>query len=478
MRKLFYTIIIATSSIFVSCSDFLDQTPSTSLPTDESITSLKDLQLAVNGVYYVQTGYTNANIPYGTPQGVYAGDYTVYADLKGGDFRAIGNNNQIAAVGKYTVDPANSVTLYFYAKFYKSIALVNSTLAQLENVPVNNENAKEVAEFNDLKGQLYALRGMLHFDLARLYGRLPSTVTDLNAPSSGIVIADKVFPKDYNSTRATLKETYDFVLADFETALPLLSKSKHDGYINYWATRGLQARAYLYLENNQKALEISEDIIANSPYKLYTITDYSTVWSKAYTDESMFEITINETYNAQRNSLGYYTHAEAYAECGLTDAFADFLKSKPNDVRSSLVATETYKTITGVFPQKYPGRDGNIYVDNPKIIRLSEVYLTASEAALKLEGSTSAKAVKYLNDLRVNRIKEYTPVASVTLDDVLEERRLELFCEGHNAWDYWRNKKSIKNSTVGLVDYTSNQTILPIPQREMISNSNLVQNPL
>lgn len=471
MKKIFYTIIFACAVMFSSCSDFLDKNSSISLPSDESITTLNELQLAVNGIHYIQTGawYNDVDEAFNTPQGVYGSDFTLYADMLGGDFEPKDSYNQLAPAGRYSVDASHSLTLYFYAKFYKSIAQVNFALSQLDKIQVETE--KDKATYNDLVGQLYALRGLMHFDLARLYCKLPSTASDMNAASSGLPLSNKVFTSNDKSVRSTLKETYDFILSDFETALPLLSKSKHDGYINYWATRGLQARAYLYLENNAKALEIAEDIITNSPYKLYTIDEYVSVWSKTYSNESMFEINVTETYNAQRNSLGCYTHESGYAECGATNAFVQFLATRTNDIRAELVQKEDKQ----IFPQKYPGRDGNLYVDSPKIIRLSEVYLIAAEAAVKANNTTSA--LKYINELRTNRIEGYTNATSVTLDDVLTERRLELFAEGHNAWDYWRNKKSVNNSTVGEVAYTSNKTILPLPQREMSNNPDLVQNP-
>lgn len=459
--------------MFSSCSDFLDKNSSVSLPSEESITTLSELQLAVNGILYIQTGaWYNTDEAFGTPQGVYGSDFTLYADMLGGDFEPKGSNNQLAPAGKYTIDASHSLTLFLYAKFYKSISQINFALSQIEKIPVSTDAEK--ATYNDLVGQLYAMRGLMHFDLARLYCKLPSTVSDMNAANSGLALSDRVFPSSHKAIRSTLKQTYDLILSDFETALPLLSKSKHDGYINYWATRGLQARAYLYLENNTKALEIAEDIITNSPYKLYTQDEYVNVWSKSYSNESMFEINVTETYNAQRNSLGFYTHDAGYAECGATTAFVAFLKERTGDVRSELVQEEGKNKKP--FPQKYPGRDGNIYVDSPKIIRLSEVYLTAAEAAVKLGGDKLSLAAKYMNGLRANRITGYKNISTISLDDVLTERRLELFAEGHNAWDYWRNKKSVNNSTVGVVDYTNNKTILPLPQRELSNNPDLVQN--
>ena len=43
------------SSIFTSCSDFLEKNPSTSLPVEEAITSLDDFGNAVNGIYYLMS---------------------------------------------------------------------------------------------------------------------------------------------------------------------------------------------------------------------------------------------------------------------------------------------------------------------------------------------------------------------------------------------------------------------------------------
>ena len=102
-----------------------------------------------------------------------------------------------------------------------------------------------------------------------------------------------------------------------------------------------------------------------------------------------------------------------------------------------------------------------------------------AEAALKTgnAGSAAGGAAYYMNLLRKNRIENYVDVATVTLDDILMERRLELFTEGHTAWDYWRNGKSVNNKYAGVIDANDNQTVLPIPQTEIeVSAGKLIQN--
>ena len=48
-----------------------------------------------------------------------------------------------------------------------------------------------------------------------------------------------------------------------------LSESSTPGYINLWAAKALLSRVYLTQGDNQKSLDVAEDIIKNSPYKLW-----------------------------------------------------------------------------------------------------------------------------------------------------------------------------------------------------------------
>ena len=223
----------------------------------------------------------------------------------------------------------------------------------------------------------------------------------------------------------------------------------------------------------------AKEVLACPLYKLYTRDNYVESWSKTYTDESLFELNITTTYNAQRNSVGYYCDSEGYAECAFVETapLYQYLSTHPNDIRSKMVKDQSGKDFTypAKYPAKYPGRENNLYVNNPKIIRLSDVYLMAAEAALHEEPD---KAVDYINDLRKQRIENYSNVSSVTLEEILMERRIELFAENTISFDYWRNKMSVDNFSVGIVNYDDYRVILPIPQDEIdLSGGKLIQNP-
>ncbi len=473
-NKILLSLVLLGGILFSSCDDFLTEEPSVTLPPEEAISRLKDLEYAVNGVLS-----TSLNRYY------YGGDFVVSADLKGSDCRSIGGNNQISPVGRYQHTQYTDYSRVPYLTGYTMLARINNIIENSADLPETDPTDQSVVKAR-LMGELYALRGLVHFDMARLYAQLPTVATDLNAVQSGVPISDKVFPREYRPLRATLTQTYKQVVDDLTQGITLLEPykgSKVNGRINYWGTKALRARAYLYLGQNNEALADAVDVITNSGYTLLTKDGYAASWEREGASETIFEILTTDLYNAQRNSPGFYCAAAGYGEVAATDAFRTFLDADPTnlkDVRSKIIVYEQSSTGSnkGYYIKKYPGR-GNLYVNNIRVIRLAEVYLIAAEAAVKGGTATGALgAEEYINKLRQNRIEGYTDVASVTLTDVLNERRKELAAEGHMVWDQWRNGLDVfsfaLNTTVSRTDY---RCILPIPQRERDINEDLKQNP-
>ncbi|MDR3180454.1 MAG: RagB/SusD family nutrient uptake outer membrane protein [Prevotellaceae bacterium] len=464
--KIILLLILFGGVLASSCGDFLSETPSTSLPPDEAITGISDLKYAINGVmaYAIRYEY-------------YGGDFIAYGDLKGSDMYSIGTSNQISPVGRYNHDQYSSFSFNFYSVGYIMLAQINALLDKIPGLPDGNDR-------KELEGELYALRGLVHFDLARLFAQLPSVAADSSAPDSGIPIADRVFPVDHKPVRSTLAETYNQVINDLTKAIELLSPDKKvNGRINYWAAKALRAKVYLYLEKNSDALADADEVITGSSYTLLKRAEYVGSWAKEGASETLFEFLTTDLYNAQRNSIGYYCAAEGYGEVAVRDTFRTLIDTT-TDVRAELIRYEKASSNAGYYPKKYPGRAGSsvpLYANNPKVIRLSEVYLIAAEAAAK--GATGAHTAEYyVNTLLAERISGYTDVSSVTVDDILLERRKELFAEGQMCWDAWRNGKSVDNNATnaakeGKVAPTHPFCILPFPQSEIDISPGLKQNP-
>lgn len=460
MKKLIY--IIASALIIGSC-DALDQNPSTSVTTDTAITDVTDLANAVNGAYYVAT--------YGTILTM-ASELAIYADLVGPDSYQPSSSGQNASrMAQFSLTPADTYNIYFY--LYSALASVNNAIDKGLQLEDQVGAAPYIAE-------LYTLRGLFHFHLAVMFAPLP---TSGNTNRMGLVLSDRVFDIDYIGSRATLDETYSFIVSDLTKAIETgLNKERNTGHANYWAALGLRARAYLYWGKYEEALADCEEIMAEAPYTLYDIEEYAKVWSQQGASEMMLEYLQTDTYNAQRYAPGYYTSPKGYSEYGVNKEFYLWLTSDTADIRGSLVADCTSVPPgesdyhAGYYPLKYPGNAGAsvpMYVNNIKVLRLSEIYLIAAEAALKTGGDAAA----YLNVLRANRIRGYEEVPAVTLEDILNERRKELFAEGQIAFDFWRNGLSVTTSLgqIGPEDY---RTVLPLPKEEIdMAKGKLQQNP-
>lgn len=84
-----------------------------------------------------------------------------------------------------------------------------------------------------------------------------------------------------------------------------------------------------------------------------------------------------------------------------------------------------------VLPGAYPARGDKSYEDaNVPVFRLSELYLNAAEAAVKNNDITNARA--YLKPVYARTGGDLDDLAdkSITLDLVLEQRRIEFWGEG------------------------------------------------
>lgn len=117
------------------------------------------------------------------------------------------------------------------------------------------------------------------------------------------------------------------------------------------------------------------------------------------------------------------------------------------------------------------------------LFRVAEAYLNAAEAEMHLNGEGSDKAKGYIDKLRNRAHAEVH--SSYTLNDVLDERARELYCEGLRRTDlirfnqYGGNKATYKWELKGGSENGSNfdktKNVYPLPSSEILANKNLTQ---
>ncbi len=152
------------------------------------------------------------------------------------------------------------------------------------------------------------------------------------------------------------------------------------------------------------------------------------------------------------------------------------------------------KCITKIYPTKWEasseefkdaGAPWHGAPQNVRLIRFSEVYLNAAEAAFML-GQTD-KALAYVNKVRERaRMCGNTGVpaalTSITMDDIMNERRIEFSSEGKRFYDIvrWGIAAELLNATPTADGYdrefvVGKHEFHPIPEREVTLSNGLFE---
>ena len=450
-----------------SCKkDFLNREPYGGLPTDQAITNIDDMKTAVNGMY---ASLRSANL--------YGRTIPLFGDLFADNvYISSTNSNRYLDFFQVNMVVTNTNAQGIWQSAYATILDANNVI---------NSALTGSADIDQLRGEALTIRALMYFELVKFFAQ-PYTVNP-NSPGVPIVLTYDPFVKP---GRNTVSEVYAQIKKDFEAAIPLLTKQKSSGYITKYAAKALLARMYQFKGDWANALATAEDVIKNSGYSLLGLNQVLTYWgaNTPRTDklETLFEVVFDLVGNLGNNSLAYFYDQNG----GYGDALASeslYRAYSATDVRRSLILTSSPTRGNVKVVNKYPN-SSQPDKDEVKVIRLSEVYLIAAEAAYQTNNETLAKT--YLNAVATRRdpnFAGYTSTGTQLLSDILLERRKELAFEGHRYWDLARYNMDVVRVNlqgnypgVPLVIPAGNfRRILPIPQSEIDANPNIrgQQNP-
>lgn len=486
MKTLKYIIMGAILWLGSSCGDsWLNLESSTSVSTDGAIKELKDINLALNGIY---SSMQNSS--------AYTGRLVYYGDATGDDMQAVSATKRTGSAYMFSFTKDNSPSSYWSYPYYM-ITMCNVILSQIDNLKVK-EDEKELRDA--YKGETLALRGMFLFELTRLYGY--PYKKDKGA-SLGVPVLTEVLDESAKPSRNTVAECYNRVIEDLKEGAALLDNvegsSYHKGHINRWGALTLLSRVYLYHGDDALALAAAEEAIKGAEsegYALWTNEEYATAWgndaSKSKKGEVLFEIVNTTEEGPGKESLGYLHSADGYDDIAVTSSFYAMMKEDPADVRNQLFRLD--KNAWAYLFKYQPQAGETIDNANVPLLRLSETYLNAAEAAVKTKDNT--KAVKYL-DAIVRRANPANTVegTTVTIERVMLERRKELVGEGHRMYDALRDGGYVDRYDVDLGEELTTKhltlsdqqkkhfnwdyfkCVLAIPKAECDANPNIVQNP-
>lgn len=450
---------------FTSCSDeFLNLRPEQSVANEDALTNLADLRSTITGVYN------------DLQSSDYYGRYFILIpDVMADNVKQNSQANRAIDFAQYLVTVQNADARNMWTLMYRVI----NTLNEIINANISVDSSV-LADRDHIIGEAHALRGLVYFDLVRLFAQhytFTAAASHLGVP----IILE--FNPTNRPARNSVKEVYDQVIEDMTKGISMMKNVSRTGSsttLSKTAVKALLSRVYLYKEDWTNAENMATEVLTDNAFSLVSNANYMNLWVNDRTSESLFEIAMSTSDNLGNNSL---------AAMYLPQIFGDYLPS--DDVTSLFEANDARLQVFFVDPQlsgdyapyrmgKYPDVLG---LNNVKVMRLAEVYLIRAEARARIGINTTGAQSDYniVHQRAVSGAPDITLTGEPLLEAILLERRLELSFEGQRLWDLMRYKKDIVRnqctSIICFIEYGNTGVVFPIPQAELDANPNIEPNP-
>jgi len=495
MKKILYFILGAAALMNTSCSeeDVLEVNPTKKIDASSVFSSVEAVNAFRIGMY--------GNIAYGDAK-LYTTQLPLLYDIMGNDmvygYTWYGSWNNAF---NYKVGKTSSETSTVWSQCYYFQEIANTMLTK-KFVGIDENVEKQY------KAEARALRGMVHVDVARFYGK--AYHLDKGA-SLAIPYVDYV---DYDAlpARDNMKTIYEKAIKDLTDAIPDLPEAKGSAvnYMNKNAAYVALARIYADMHEFGKARDYArlaigdKSLLSTEEYKLGLSTDNDESILCFYTDkDKYYKYRVFTSFHDSYDGMG----DDFLANSSLTELFAD------NDVRKAFFIYEPYyykyydgnvyngktysvSTLLGAAEAsngrgyytsgKFPRKDvvmgssrGSTGLGDYNAMRTSEMVLLIAECDAIL-GDNNTEAQDLLFDIESRSLPtavKSTAVGSALVDLIRLETRKEMWGEGHalryiKRWgiDLVRDGSQPEHNTIPAGDARYQW---PVPERELNANPNL-----
>ena len=473
-NKIIYLIAITLTFVsFTSCDDYLDISPEGQQNSENYFNNPQDFQDALIGVYDLLSTTALNNI---------LGEIASDNSLCGGE-------NPTDVLDWQQIDdmihtPDNGTLRSVWQWMYAGISRANYIIEFQDKIDFD-EKQKILAE------NLF-LRSYYYFELIKFFGDVPM-YTD-----GRISIAET-----QSIDRTPKSEIYLQLESDLLSTIENLPwQQVQKGRATKGASWSLLGKIYLYQNKYDEAADAFNKVITSGQYQL--VSNYASIFlnNNENNVESVFEV----QYSGSQEGAGFgcfqclegnfavgfmgprfrdgdftpyasgfsfnvpiqelvdlYDAADTRKEVTIFDIDA-FVASRP-DVTYNLGSEHT-----GYFNKKYiPYADDIVLPDqninrsnNYRAIRYSDVLLMAAEANLQASAQKD-NPQDLLDQVRDRAFGDSNNRITASLENILNERKLELAGEGHHFFDQVRT-----GNTASIPGFTTNKNeVFPIPRIEI-----------
>jgi len=491
VRFLMGTLLLGI--IFSTCKNLLVEDPKDQVFIENFFKTENDAIAAINSIYAVLNSTSFAP----TFGGAFHSSYWVMSGLTSDEMEnRLAGSIQLDELDQLRHKAVNGTVRDFWINGYKGISNANFAIAGIQDMKIDEKLKAR------LIGEARFLRGLLYFDLVRLFGDIPLMLN----------VQDPVYPK-----KALSAAIFDQVIADLSFSEKNLPASypvnNGKGRATSGAAKGLLAKVYLTQKNYPKAISYCKEIIASGQYALWADFQDAFRIPNSNGKEALFTV----GFGTGNNSISFWEVGQFNVRLlpkELTESIASInaqgwqvaTKSllnayDPLDRRREVTLLTEVPSKSGstiyIEPhiQKYwdkitEPQGGNTENDFP-YLRYADVLLMYAEALNEQNNGPTTEAYDAINAIRkrarFDGKKERAILPNLSglnytqfKEKLLLERRLEFVGEGHRWFDLVRFNQL--ETAVKVAKVKANpmafHKLFPIPQEEIDLNNNLLpQNP-
>ncbi|MGI9533010.1 RagB/SusD family nutrient uptake outer membrane protein [Lutimonas sp.] len=468
--KLIKNLTLLLLAVYVSsCEDFLSPEPTAAVDASSYYTNDQELQSAVNNMYDGLQGIndTRSESNHGTQV-----EYQV-TEMRSDNTRTKASEGEPAQFESFSVESTNGVVYDYYRSSYDVIFRANTVL---ENLEAASDEARGTFE-----GEAKFVRAYTYFNLVRLWGPIPLV-------DRVIAISDE----DVQYTRVDAATVYSLIISDLQTAIANLDNSNF-GRASKASAEALLAKVHLTRGNYGDARILLESVMSSG----FELEDnFKDVFYNERNGEIIFAIEYvgddsqdSQNFSAEwlnavgrSSGLNYVTNeaVEALNMYGGDRTIYSYRIDSDQPTQNQVVKyLPNGDDALGIDPTSGdPTLAGNDWI----VMRYADVLLMHVEAIMAGGASTADPAALSSFQAVRDRAGLTDAVASVTKEELLNERRVELAFENQRWYDLLRFDVGYgileKFAADNGYGFSATDLLLPFPQREInLGGGMLEQNP-
>lgn len=486
-KNIITAVILCLITSLTGCDDFLDVVPRDKVSSDIVFNSDKSTGVVLNGVYDHMTYAAEGFFIYAPSLGIH--NFIVSGDWMGQDVIPKSSITQWQA-DDYSFTSRGMEKdrpRFFWSYCYSHINVLNDLLARIPSMQGSPSAKKQI------EGEARGLRAYNYFLLTQWFQQ--TYLIDPQAPGVPLYLESAIDPKP----RASMEENFKAIIQDLQWAIQNMSEERRGGskyVIGKDVAKGLLAKAYLEVGQYAEAKALAEELA--SKYPLMTEEEYKKGFSDVDVSECVWGLPVStKNMNANYCLQTIWSHPRKHKRWSnnfvfLNDLFVELFSE--NDMRKGLISLNPVAGDAERYPErkyvssKIMDPDDAQKLPDVLLMRSSEMILIQAECAARMNQSPEAQTILFrLQKHRDPNATVSTATGEELLDEILVERRKELYGEGFAIGDIKRMRKplirkglhTIKGiGTTGvLYPADSHEFFLQIPQDEIQTNLEIIQNP-